>query len=35
METEESKQVGYKDEVRAFTAEKMFEKIKATCSEAI
>lgn len=35
METEESKLVGYKDEVRAFTAEKMFEKIKATCSEAI
>lgn len=28
METEESKQVGYKDEVRAFTAEKMFEKNK-------
>ncbi|HGF0882379.1 TPA: lpg2461 family Dot/Icm T4SS effector, partial [Legionella pneumophila] len=27
-ETEESKQVGYKDEVRAFTAEKMFEKNK-------
>lgn len=28
METEESKQVGYKDEVRAFTAERMFEKNK-------
>ncbi|HAU0910101.1 TPA: lpg2461 family Dot/Icm T4SS effector [Legionella pneumophila] len=28
MKTEESKQVGYKDEVRAFTAEKMFEKNK-------